>query len=111
MKAITVASRTWIVFALVALACCSGCSIFVENRYSVFGFAGLQTESSEQARFLSLVLLGGVGLGSAVLGAFSFYLTQKWLRRRKQRMEDKRVNQPLPEEPRDLEKLLPSVTD
>jgi hypothetical protein len=64
-----------------ALACCSGCSVLIQNRYSVFGFDGLQTESPDQARALSLLLLFSVALGSIALGAFGFWLVQRYYRR------------------------------
>jgi len=60
--------------ALAALYCCSGCAIFVQNRYAVFRFDGLQTQSPEQARALSLAMLGGVALGGAGIGAVATWL-------------------------------------
>lgn len=57
-----------------ALCCCSGCAVFVENRYAVFGFDGLQTQSPERARAMSLAVLGGVAIGAAGLSAVAMWL-------------------------------------
>jgi hypothetical protein len=66
--------------ALALLAGCPGCSVLVQNRYSVFGFDALETGSPERARAVSLALLGGVTVASAVLGAATFWLVQRRLR-------------------------------
>jgi hypothetical protein len=72
-------------FGFLVLTCCGGCTVFVQNRYSVFGFDRYATESLEQARVWSLVLLGGVSAGSASGGALSFWLVQRWRNRKSQR--------------------------
>src|SRR5437016_2167030 len=71
----------WICSVLLLLASCFGCAIVVQNRYSVFGFDRFLTESAEQARTWSLVLLGGVALASAGLGTTGFWLSQRLYRR------------------------------
>ncbi len=60
--------------------CCSGCSIFVQNRYAVFGFDRMETESAEQARFWSLALLSCTAAGSAGIGAAALWLGSRWRR-------------------------------
>jgi hypothetical protein len=68
----------------VLLTSSSGCAVFVENRYSVFGFDRFMTDSVETARTWSLVLLGGTSVFSAIVGAASFWLIQRCRARRKQ---------------------------
>ena len=65
-----------------ALLCGTGCSLFIQNRYSVFGFDSLQTESADQARVWSFTLLGGSAAGGLSLGAGGYWLGVRWLRRR-----------------------------
>ena len=67
---------------LAVLAGCPGCSVLVQNRYSVFGFDALETGSPERARAASLALLAGVAVASAALGAAASWLVQRRLRRR-----------------------------
>src|SRR5947209_16558558 len=76
-----VSVRRWAV-ALAALVGCPGCSVLVQNRYSVFGFDALETGSPERARAASLALLAGVAVASAALGAAASWLVQRRLRRR-----------------------------
>jgi hypothetical protein len=59
---------------ILALLCCPGCRVFVQNRYAVFGFDGFQTEYAEEARAWSLALLVGVALVSAAVGATGIWL-------------------------------------
>jgi hypothetical protein len=66
--------------AVGTLASSGGCSVFIQNRYSVFGFDGLQTESAEQARTWSLLLLASVAVVSAALGADCSWLGKRWFR-------------------------------
>jgi hypothetical protein len=68
----------------VVLTCSSGCAVFVENRYSVFGFDRLMTDSVATAKTWSLILLSGVSVFMAIVGALSFWLVQRWRDRRKQ---------------------------
>jgi ABC-type Fe3+ transport system permease subunit len=70
------------------LSCCSGCAVFVQNRYSIFGFGALETESAERARFWSLVLLVGVALCSAAVGAACCWLVQRRRTRRREELAD-----------------------
>ena len=69
--------------ALIVLTVSAGCSVLVENRYSVFGFDRLLTNSPEQAKLYSLTLLGSVAVGSAVTGGLFVWLMQRWRGRRK----------------------------
>jgi hypothetical protein len=69
------------------LASCFGCAVTVQNRYSVFGFDRFLTESAEQARTWSLLLLGGVAIVSAALGITGFWLSQRLYRRWRARPE------------------------
>jgi hypothetical protein len=71
----------------------------IQNRYSVFGFDGLQTESAEQARTWSFLLLAGVALVSATLGAGGCWLGKRWLRH----WREKLGNDSLPESGRSEE--------
>ena len=66
---------------IAALVSCSGCSMFVQNRYSVFGFDGLQTDSAETAQTWSILILASVATVSAALGAGGFWLVKRRLRR------------------------------
>src|SRR5262249_37129806 len=75
------------------LSCCSGCSVLVQNRYSVFGFDGLQTHSADQAKVWSLAILGGVALVAGAIGAILFAVGVRWHHRRKHRAEDGRYPQ------------------
>ena len=77
----------WTCSVLLLLASCFGCAVVVQNRYSVFGFDRFLTESAEQARTWSLVLLGGVALASAGLGMTGFWLSQRLYRRWRARPE------------------------
>jgi len=71
----------WTSSILLLLVACTGCAVTVQNRYSIFGFERFLTESAEQARTWSLVLLGGVALVSAGLGITGFWLGQRLYRR------------------------------
>ncbi|TMQ35331.1 MAG: hypothetical protein E6K70_02840 [Planctomycetota bacterium] len=77
MSRIVRALRAQVVVLVTLLSCCSGCAVFVQNRYSVFGFGAFETESAEQARFWSLTLLVGVALCSAAAGAACYWLVHK----------------------------------
>jgi hypothetical protein len=77
----------WTCSVLLMLASCFGCAITVQNRYSVFGLDRFLTESAEQARTWSLVLLGSVAFVSAGLGAAGFLLSQRLYRRWRARHE------------------------
>jgi hypothetical protein len=79
--------RVWTCAVLLLLASCSGCAITVQNRYSVFGLDRFLTESAEQARTWSLVLLGSVAFVSAGLGITGFWLSQRLYRRWRARPE------------------------
>ena len=81
--------RVWICSVLLVLASCFGCAITVQNRYSVFGLDRFLTESAEQARTWSLVLLGSAAFVSAGLGAAGFWLSQRLYRRWRARHETK----------------------
>jgi hypothetical protein len=59
---------------VLALSCCPGCRVFVQNRYAIFGFDSLRTESEDHARVWSLVPLVGVVVISAAMGAVGFWL-------------------------------------
>jgi ABC-type Fe3+ transport system permease subunit len=85
MSRIVRALRAQVVVLVTVLSCCSGCAVFVQNRYSVFGFGALETDSAQQARFWSLTLLAGVALCSAAAGAACCWLVQ---RRRARRSEE-----------------------
>jgi hypothetical protein len=63
------------------VGCFPGCAVLVQNRYSVFGFDRLQTESPDEARVWSFALLGCVAVSSAVLGASGLWLSQRVYRR------------------------------
>src|SRR5262245_36287218 len=76
-----VATLVWLAVASAALLCGPGCSVLVQNRYSVFGLDVLQTESAEQAQAWSLGLLGGVAALAAAAGAAAVWLAQRWRRR------------------------------
>jgi hypothetical protein len=67
---------------VVSLVCCPGCSVFIQNRYSVFGFESLQTESATQAQTWTLVLLGCVALMATTLGAVGCWFVLRANRRR-----------------------------
>src|SRR5437016_12990049 len=77
----------WTCSIVLLLVSCSGCAVTVQNRYSVFGFDRFLTESAEQARTWSLVLLGGLALASAGLGTTGFWLSQRLYRRWRARPE------------------------
>ena len=64
--------RLWAV--VLALSGCAGRRVFVQNRYAVFGFDGLQTEYAEEARAWSLALLTGLAVISAAVGATGIWL-------------------------------------
>ena len=76
-----------VILSGVALMWCSGCAVLVENRYSVFGFDVMQTDSVRQARFWTWFLLSSVAICSALLGGVSFWLAQKWVGRGKAHSE------------------------
>jgi hypothetical protein len=82
--------------ALAILAGCPGCSVLVQNRYSVFGFDALETGSPERARAASLALLAGVAVASAALGAVTCWLVQRRLRRRAESRRLAPVTEPAP---------------
>ena len=63
------------------LTCLPGCSVFVQTRYSVLGFDGLQTASAAQARVWSLTMLAGVALLSAALGVTGYLVGRRLYRR------------------------------
>ena len=79
--------RVWICAMLLVLGSCFGCAITVQNRYSVFGLDRFLSESAEQARAWSLVLLGSVAFVSAGLGVTGFWLCQRLYRRWRARPE------------------------
>jgi hypothetical protein len=63
--------------------------MIVQTRYSVFGFDGMQTDSPEEAQRRSLLVLGGVAVGSALFGAAAFWLGRVLLvRLRRPRADD-----------------------
>jgi hypothetical protein len=76
-----------LLLSTVALMWYSACAVLVENRYSVFGFDVMQTDSVRQARFWTWFLLSSVALCSALLGGVSFWLAQRWVGRAKARSE------------------------
>ncbi len=80
-------SRIHAIVALVALAGCSGCMTFVQARYSVFGLDALQTESPEEARTISLMLLVAVSVASAAFGAMLPMLVRRWRASRERQPE------------------------
>lgn len=55
----------------------SGCAVTVQNRYSVFGFDRLQTDSPDQARAWSIALLAAVVVESMAVGAGGLYAAQQ----------------------------------
>ena len=71
-----------------ALALCSGCSVLIQNRYSVLGIDVGEVGSPSEATFWSAALLIGVAVGSALLAVFSFWLGQRWLARRRMRAKE-----------------------
>jgi glucan phosphoethanolaminetransferase (alkaline phosphatase superfamily) len=82
MSGIVRTLRAQVVVLVTLFSCCSGCAVFVQNRYSVFGFGGLETDSAERARLWSLALLVGVALCSAAAGAACYWLVHKRRARR-----------------------------
>ena len=70
------------------LACCSGCSVLVQNRYSVLGIEAGEIDSLAEAKFWSVALLVGVAIVSALLAVLVFWLGQKWLARRRLRAKE-----------------------
>jgi hypothetical protein len=76
-------------FVLVsALSLCSGCSVLIQNRYSVLGIEAGDIDSLAEARFWSLALLVGVAVVSALVAVLTFWLGQRWLGRRRARAKE-----------------------
>lgn len=71
-----------------ALMPCSGCSVMIQNRYSVLGIDVGEVGSASEASFWSLTLLVGVAVLSAVLAVLAFWLGQRWLARRRMRSKE-----------------------
>jgi hypothetical protein len=92
-------SRIRGIVALTLLAGCSGC-VMVQARYTVFGFDAWQTESPEQARTISLILLAGVSVVSAVIGATIPGLLRRWrASRERERPEFSNAGTPVADAP------------
>src|SRR5262245_8080393 len=79
-----VRNRLYFCCVVVSFVCCPGCSVFIQNRYSVFGFESLQTDSVRQAQTWTLVLFGGVAVVAAALGAVGCWLVVRANRRRRE---------------------------
>ena len=76
----------WLAIAVLAL--CSGCSVLIQNRYSVLGIEAGEMDSLAEAKFWSLALLIGVAVVSALLAVLVFWLGQRWLARRRMRAKE-----------------------
>ena len=71
-----------------ALALCTGCSVLIQNRYSVLGIDVGDVGSPSEATFWSAALLIGVAVVSALLAVLVFWLGQRWLTRRRMRAKE-----------------------
>ncbi len=92
------------IVVLAVLVPCSGCSVMVQNRYSVFGFDAWQAATPEQAQAISLALLGGVAVASAALGAMVAWLVQRRAYRRVDRIGRSAVQFPAADHERSAER-------
>ena len=70
-----------------ALTFCSGC-LMIQNRYSAIGVEAGEMESLAEVKVLSLALLIGVAIVSALLAVLVFWLGQRWLARRRMRAKE-----------------------
>lgn len=95
---------------ILALTGSSGCALVIQNRYSVFGFDGLQTQSASEAKAWSALLLLAVALVSMTIGAIAFWLIQRWRRDSPQPEREKIAAGPEPIE-LDLSKVEKAVAE